>query len=114
MSSEQKSFGEYLKYLIKTARMTQAGFYKELNIGKPYFYDVISGRVNPFAPDLQFKAMEILKPSKQTRNEFYDIAANRRGEMPADIKSITDMHPAFINEIRLLLDKLLTDQEETI
>ena len=114
MHTGQNAFGEYLKHLIKTAGMTHVSFYTELDIGKPYFYDVLSGRLNAFPPHLQFKAMEILKADKQTRSRFFDMSADLRGEMPADIKVIIDKDPTLINEIRLLLHKLLAAQEENV
>lgn len=47
MDSGESRFGTYLKELIKTAGMTQFQFYTELGIKKPYFYDIVSGRVKP-------------------------------------------------------------------
>lgn len=105
------TFGEYLKELIKSAGMTQRSFYIDLDIKKPYFYEILSSKVNPPPPYLQFRAMEILSADKQTRVEFFDLAAFERGEMPADIKAITDKHPAFVNDIRKLLDTLLAGKK---
>ena len=50
------TFGNYLRYLIKKAGMTQTQFYTALGITKPYFYDILSGKVSPPPPELQFKA----------------------------------------------------------
>ena len=79
-------FGEYLKELIKAAGMTQTEFYTALGIKKPYFYDIVSGRVNPPPHSLQFKAMEILKADEETKEKFFDLAATGRGDMPLKTK----------------------------
>ena len=78
-------FGEYLKSLIRSSGMTQSAFYMALGIQKPYFYDILSGRVKPPHYALQRKAMEILGTDPRTREEFFDRAALERHELPADI-----------------------------
>lgn len=93
-------FGEYLKELIKAAGMTQTEFYTALGIKKPYFYDIVSGRVNPPPHSLQFRAMEILKADEETKERFFDLAATGRGDMPADITQIITDDPATIQSIR--------------
>lgn len=100
MDSDSSRFGEYLKALIKAAGMTQTGFYTALGIKKPYFYDIVSGRVNPPPHPLQFKAMEILKADENTREKFFDLAATGRGDMPADISKIIADDPSAIVNIR--------------
>lgn len=93
-------FGEHLKELIKASGMTQTEFYTALGIKKPYFYDIVSGRVNPPPHSLQFRAMEILKADEETREKFFDLAARGRGDMPADITQIITDDPAVIKSIR--------------
>jgi len=93
-------FGSYLKELIKAAGMTQTEFYTALGIKKPYFYDIVSGRVNPPPHSLQFKAMEILKADEETKEKFFDLAATGRGDMPADITQIISDDPAALQSIR--------------
>ena len=92
-------FGNFLKSLIKDAGMTQCEFYSELGIKKPYFYDILSGRVNPPPLELQFKAMEILNASEDTRKEFFDLAAKGRGDFPADIAKAVSSNPSAIAQI---------------
>lgn len=93
-------FGELLKTLIKDAGMTQYEFYSELGIKKAYFYDILSGRVNPPPPELQFKSMEILKTSEVTKKKFFDLAAKARGDFPADIAKAVNSNPKVIAQIR--------------
>ncbi len=100
-------FGDYLKGLIKANGMTQSEFYTALGIKKPYFYDIVSGRVNPPPYSLQFKAMEILNADEQTRELFFDMAAQGRKELPADIAQIVTDNPVVLANIRKNI-KLLT------
>lgn len=100
MDSGSSRFGAYLKELIKAAGMTQTEFYNALGIKKPYFYDIVSGRVNPPPHSLQFKAMDVLNADEETRERFFDLAATGRGDMPADLTQIIADDPATIQSIR--------------
>lgn len=96
-------FGELLKQLIKEQNMTQYEFYTQLGIKKPYFYDIISGKVNPPPPPLQIRAMDILQADEETRIAFYDLAAKSRNELPADIALEVFGDPVIFNDIRALI-----------
>lgn len=106
--SENISFGDYLKKLIKDAGMTQHKFYTALGITKPYFYDILSGRVNPPPPELQFRAMEILKADSDARKLFFDLAAKGRKDMPADVAKWVIDNPKAIESIRNRMDQSST------
>ena len=85
--SENKDlrFCELLSKMIKESGMTQSEFYGKLKIKKPYFYDILGGKINPPPPIKQFAMIEILNPDEQTRNLFFELAARERREVPADI-----------------------------
>ena len=85
--SEKKDirFCELLSKMIKKSGMSQAEFYQKLKIKKPYFYDILGGKINPPPPTKQFSMIEILNPDEQTRNLFFELAAKERREVPADI-----------------------------
>lgn len=93
-------FGNYLKELIKKAGLTQTEFYYQLGINKPYFYDIVSGRVNPPPAELQFKALAILKADEDTKRRFFDLAAKARGDFPADIAKAVADNPALLVDFR--------------
>lgn len=78
-------FGEYLKTLIKQANMTQTQFYTAVGITKPYFYDILSGRVSPPPAELQFKIAQVLHVDSETCAILFDLAAKGRKEIPADV-----------------------------
>ncbi|NLL96740.1 MAG: helix-turn-helix transcriptional regulator, partial [Clostridiaceae bacterium] len=41
------TYGGYLVALVKLSGMTQIEFYTKANIKRPYFYDIVNGKVNP-------------------------------------------------------------------
>lgn len=98
-------FGKLLKTLIKDAGMTQTQFYSELGIKKPYFYDILSGRVNPPPRELQFKAVSILHAEGEKRDQFFDLAAKERGDVPADISKWVEDDPNAVMTIRQVMLK---------
>lgn len=111
MTEKESRFGDYLKQLIKEAGLSQTDFYKQLGIKKPYFYDIVSGRVNPPPSHLQFKALEILQSDEATKEHFFNMAAKERGELPADISRIIADNPKVIQEIRNELKSLVANNK---
>ena len=110
MNVERKSFGCFLKELIKQCNMTQATFYLQVGITKPYFYDIVSGKINPPPPEIQYRMLEILDGiSSEQRNTFLNLAAKGRGEIPADIAKLIADHPQNLEEIRITLMQLLAE-----
>ena len=71
--------------MIKEANLSNIKFYTTLGIKKPYFYDILSGKVNPPPPERQFAMLKLLNPTEEQRNLFFDLAAQERNEVPADI-----------------------------
>lgn len=47
--------------------MTQSDFYNKLGIKKPYFYDIIGGKINPPPPETQIRILVILKPKENDK-----------------------------------------------
>lgn len=71
--------------MIKEANISNVKFYTALGIKKPYFYDILSGKVNPPPPDRQIAMLRLLKPNPEEIALFFDLAAQERNEVPADI-----------------------------
>lgn len=110
---EKQTFGEFLKLLIKDTGMTNTEFYTELGIKKPYFYEILSGKTNPPPAHLQFKSIEILRPSKTDICKFFDLAAKERNEIPADIIQIIKSNPELAEKIRRDTDYECVQMEAT-
>lgn len=110
MNDDRKAFGCFLKELIKQYNMTQTAFYLEVGITKPYYYDIVSGKVNPPPPEIQYRMLEVLDGiSNEQRNTFLNLAAKGRGEIPADIARLISEHPQNLEEIRITLMQLLAE-----
>lgn len=110
MYIDGKTFGCYLKELIKQCNMTQTTFYLQVGITKPYFYDIVSGKINPPPPEIQYRMLEILDGiSNEQRNTFLNLAAKGRGEIPADIAKLIAEHPQDLEEIRITLMQLFSE-----
>ena len=101
MNSNNKSkYGEILTRIIKEKKMTQEYFYNKLGIAKPYFYDIIRGKINPPPPETQIKILKILNPLKEDREKLLDIAAKERNELPIDIMMYFENNTEIISKIR--------------
>lgn len=110
MTKDKKAFGNFLREMIKQTGISQSAFYSAVEITKPYFYDILSGKVNPPPPDIQYKMLDHLEVNEQQRNEFLNLAAEGRGEVPADIARLIADHPLELDKIRLTLTTLLAAQ----
>lgn len=110
MIKDKKAFGNFLREMIKQTGISQSAFYSAVEITKPYFYDILSGKVNPPPPDVQYKMLENLNLDEQQRNEFLNLAAEGRGEVPADIARLIAEHPLELDKIRSALATLLAAQ----
>lgn len=78
-------FCNLLAQMIKEAKMSNVKFYTALGIKKPYFYDILSGKVNPPPPDRQIAMLRLLNPKPEQIALFFDLAAQERNEVPVDI-----------------------------
>lgn len=99
-SSNKSEYGEILTKLIKDKKMTQEVFYKKLGITKPYFYEIISGKINPPPPDTQIKILRILNPKDEDKEKLMDIAARQRKELPADVMIYLENKSKGLQKIR--------------
>lgn len=81
-------FCDLLAQMIKEANLSNVKFYTALGIKKPYFYDILSGKVNPPPPNRQFAMLKLLQPKPEQIVMFFDLAAQERNEVPADIAQI--------------------------
>lgn len=110
MAKDEKAFGNFLREMIRQTGISQSAFYSAVEITKPYFYDILSVNVNPPPPDRQYKMLKNLNLDYQQRNEFLNLAAEDRGEVPADIAKLIANHPTKLAIIREPLTTLLAAQ----
>ncbi len=108
--TKDNAFGNFLREMIRQTEKSQSEFYTAIGITKPYFYDILSGKVNPPPSDLQYKMLENLNLDKKQRYEFLNLAAEGRDEIPADIAQLIKDNPEKLTEIREKLTTLLSAQ----
>lgn len=111
MTRDKQAFGDFLREMIRQTGISQSTFYASVEITKPYFYDILSGKVNPPPPDVQYKMLDNLKLNEQQRREFFNLAAAGRKEIPADIVKLIAEHPRQLDNIRSALQAMLVSQE---
>ena len=78
-------YGELLKELVDRNGLSKSGLCSDLGISRPYLYAVFSGTTPPPVPEKQKKIVSLLPVSNEERSALFDLAANERGELPADI-----------------------------
>ena len=110
MTKDKKAFGNFLREMIKQTGISQSAFYSAVDITKPYFYDILSGKVNPPPPEIQYKMLEQLELNDLQRHEFLNLAAAGRCEIPADIAKMIAEHPLELEKIRMTLSSILMSQ----
>ena len=105
-------FGEFLVDEIKRADMSQEEFYTAVGIRKPYFYDLLTATPPP--TELQDRMLAVLDAATEAdaerRKQFYNLAAQARNEIPADIAKLIADHPQNLEEIRITLMQLLAER----
>ena len=104
-------FGEYLKSLIEKEQITKQDFYNKVGIGKPYFYEILSGKVCPPPPEVQMRMTDALRSaSAEEKTKLLDLASVERDEIPADIARLIKNNPSDLNAVRKILNALLVSR----
>lgn len=114
MDNDEMTFGNFLREMIKQTGISQSTFYLAVKITKPYFYDILSGKVNPPPSEIQFKMLDNLKVTEEQRLKFLNLAAAGRREIPADIVKLILEHPSKLEQIRIDLVNLLETQNKEL
>lgn len=83
--NKKSEYGELLTNLIKNKGISQSKFYLELKIKKPYFYDIVSGKVNPPPIEKQIEIINYLSIDYESILKLVDAAAKARNEIPLDL-----------------------------
>ncbi len=83
-------YGTYLKELIDRANISKTAICQKLGISRPYLYSVFNGDAIPPTPEKQMMLIEILGASQEEASKLCDLAAQERGEIPADIAQFAE------------------------
>ena len=107
------AFGEFLVGEIRQAGLSQEEFYTAVGIKKPYFYDLLTASPPPI--EMQNRMLAVLENETglddKRRNRFYDLAAQCRDDIPADIAKMISDHPMDLDKIRSALTALFSLQD---
>ena len=103
MIKDKKAFGNFLREMIRQTGISQSAFYSAVEITKPYFYDILSGKVNPPPPEIQYKMLDALAADEHMRRTFLNLAAQGRDEVPADIAAKIKANPKKLDAVSELL-----------
>jgi len=82
---EQNSYGAYLVALIKKHNFSQSEFARQIHVSRTYLFDLLNGRVKPPAPEMQEKIVSVLGLTGNEKDEFFNITAAGRDEIPKDV-----------------------------
>lgn len=82
---EQDSYGAYLVTLIKKHNFSQSEFARQISVSRTYLFDLLNGRVKPPAPEMQEKIVSVLGLTGKEKDEFFNITAAGRDEIPKDV-----------------------------
>lgn len=110
MNKRKKTpFGQYLVEQIKAAGMSQEAFYTKVGITKPYFYDLLNSAPPP--AEMQRKMISVLNqqtgPDVKRERKLFDLAAQERDEVPADLDLLIKAKAGDWDTIRNVLSTVL-------
>lgn len=101
---DSNNFGGYLYELRKERNIGFEEFRSVLGVSKAYLNDVETNACKPPTPDVQIKMICILNKRKELSQSettrFYTLAAEQRGELPADIIRFLSVDVNALDEIR--------------
>ena len=98
-----KSFSAYLQDKKNNANLTNSKLAATARISAVYLGEIIKNRKNPPDKKTQYALADALKLTDEEKSEFFDLAANERGELPVDIYDFILEHKQLQKEIRALI-----------
>ncbi len=114
LNISEMSFGQYFYYLVDKRDISRPLILDTLKVSKTYLYDMFKDRVCPPTPEMQYKIASVLQATDKELSVFFDKAAKRRNELPADIMLIlTSKKIAEIrrqSDIKLLLSEKINNE----
>ena len=92
-------FSSFLKKEISKNNYSQNKFAKEIGVSSYYLGQLIKGEKRPPSRKIQNKIVIALNFDESKKNEFYDLIAKEKNDIPSDIyEEIKD--PENWNDIR--------------
>ncbi|MBS5863776.1 MAG: helix-turn-helix transcriptional regulator [Clostridium sp.] len=79
------TFSDFLKKEISKNNYSQNKFAKEIGISSYYLGQLIKGEKRPPSREIQNKIVVALNFAENKKNEFYDLIAKEKNDIPSDI-----------------------------
>ena len=78
-------FGKFLKKEILKNKLSQNKFAEKIGISSYYVGQLLKGEKRPPSREIQTKMVVALNFDENKRNEFYDLIAKEKNDIPSDI-----------------------------
>lgn len=78
-------FGDALERAISYSQVSKTQLCRIVGISRPYLYSIIAGDSRPPSFTVLIRIADELELTDDDRWKLYDLAAEERGEVPADI-----------------------------
>lgn len=78
-------FGSFLKKEITRNKLSQNKFAKEIGVSSYYVGQLLKGEKRPPSRELQNKIVDVLNFNETKKNDFYDLIAKEKNDIPSDI-----------------------------
>jgi len=99
---KEKIFSAFLVKKRNAINLTNSKLASIANISAVYLGEIINNKKNPPDKKTQYALAEALQLTEDEKIEFFNLAANERGEIPVDIYDYLLESKDLLNEIRAM------------
>ena len=96
----KQTFSAFLVKKEKAINLSNSKLAALANISAVYLGEIINNKKNPPDKKTQYALAEALQLTEEEKVEFFNLAANERGEIPVDIYDYLLESEELLNEIR--------------
>jgi transcriptional regulator with XRE-family HTH domain len=99
---KKQTFSAYLVKKRNEINLTNSKLASKASISAVYLGEIINNRKNPPDKKTQYALADALQLTENEKIEFFNLAANERGEIPVDIYDYLLKSKDLLNEIRAM------------
>lgn len=93
-------FKTFFKREFGKQQISQNKFAKKVGVSSFYIGQLLKGEKSPPDRELQIKILEELNLNEKKKNQFYDLIAKEKNDIPTDIYQYIVKNPDKWDEIR--------------
>ncbi len=97
---KSKSFSSFLASKRDSINLTNSKLASLANISAVYLGEIIKNKKNPPDKKIQYALAEALHLTEEEKIEFFNLAANERGEIPVDVYDYLLESEDLLDQIR--------------